>query len=83
MTKTVLSKTLYKIDSIIPSVQLYVTYSGTPVVQLSPNDGVTWETVTVTSGVLKTHTFTATGMAVKYKIQATTGTVVSRVKIYV
>lgn len=83
MTKTVLSKTVYRIDSIIPSVQVYITYSGTPTVKLSCNDGSTWETVTITNNFVVSHTFTMTGTALKYKIEAPAGTQVSKVKIFV
>lgn len=50
----------------VTSCYVTVNYSGTAIFRVTADGGTNWETISLTSGVRKSHTFTNTGSDVKF-----------------
>ena len=85
MTKTLLSKTFYKTDSLINQIDLLMTYTGTITFMMSNNAEnlvPTWKTSTIVSGELKVISFSSTGTVMKYQVLGATGSIINSLKIF-
>jgi hypothetical protein len=91
MTKTLLSKTIFKTDDFSVGSALvatvYLTYTGTIVFSMTVNGEAgspTWTSTAIVSDLQKNFIFTtapSTAVVMKYMIQGATGSVVSKIKI--